>query len=108
LGALIGQPADPAAASLMQERGVDITAHRAAQITRQACVESDLIFVMDREQRSRLQQLYPEVHGRVFRLGEHVDQDVPDPYRQPMTAFRSALSVIDAGVDQWLRRIERL
>lgn len=108
LGALVGQPADAAAIALMQEQDIDIGEHRAVQISRQACVDADLVLVMDGEQRSRLQQFYPEVQGRVFRLGEYVGQDVPDPYRQHMTAFRSALSVIEAGVDQWLRRIERL
>lgn len=108
LGALLGYPADQAAVQLMRERGVDIASHRAVQITRQMCVESDIVLVMEREQRERLQQLYPEVHGRVYRLGESLDRDVPDPYRQSLQAFRGALSIIDDGIEYWLQRIQRL
>ncbi|HEY8358746.1 MAG TPA: low molecular weight phosphotyrosine protein phosphatase, partial [Ramlibacter sp.] len=63
LGALLGQPADPAAIELLRQRDVDIADHRATQVTRQACLAADLVLVMDREQRARLQALYPEVHG---------------------------------------------
>ena len=108
LGALIGKPADEIAVQLMHERGMDITPHRASQISRPMCLESDIVLVMEREQKQRLQQLYPEVCGRVFRLGEYENVDVPDPYRQPTRVFRSALSIIDDCVDQWLQRIQRL
>ena len=108
LGALIGMPADETAVRLMQERSIDITAHRAVQINRQMCLESDMVLVMDAEQRQRLEQLYPQGRGRVFRLGEYSKLDVPDPYRQSEQAFRSALLLIDEGVTQWLHRIQKL
>jgi protein-tyrosine phosphatase len=79
LGALVGKPADETAVALMRDRGIDIAGHRAVQVNRAMCVESDVILVMDGEQRQRLQKMYPEVHGRVFRIGEYADTDVPDP-----------------------------
>ena len=108
LNAMLGWPADPNAVALMQERGIDISRHRAEQITRTLCVESGVILVMEREQRQRLMKLYPEVCGRVFLLADHSEQDVPDPYRQDEAAFRSSLQLIDAGIEHWLRRIRRL
>ncbi|MBK6009033.1 low molecular weight phosphotyrosine protein phosphatase [Ramlibacter ginsenosidimutans] len=108
LGALVGEPADPLAVSLLQARGIDISGHRAVQVTRKMCLDSDVVLVMDRAQRKRLEELYPESRGRVFRLGEFTDQDIPDPYRLPERAFRHALELIDAGVERWLQRIERL
>jgi protein-tyrosine phosphatase len=107
-GALIGMPADPLAVRLMDERGIDIGAHRATQINRQMCVESDMIFVMDAEQRRRLETLHPQVQGRVFRLGEYAKRDIPDPYRKPEAAFRLAFSLIDEGVRDWVRRMQRI
>ncbi len=59
LGALIGSPADETAVRLMQARGIDISAHRATQITRQMCVQADMVLVMDADQRKRLEALYP-------------------------------------------------
>lgn len=108
LGALVGNPADEAAMALMRERGLDLRAHRAMQITRPMCLHSDIILVMEREQRDRLQRLYPEVCGRVFLVSEQTGVDVPDPYRQPIDAFRTALTLIEQGVAHWAQRIKRL
>jgi protein-tyrosine phosphatase len=108
LGALVGKPADEKAIILMRERGLDLRAHRAVQITRTMCLQTDVILVMEREQRDRLQRLYPEVCGRVFRIAEQAGMDVPDPYRQPLDVFREALTLIEEGVSVWVQRIRRL
>ena len=108
LGALIGSPADPEAVRLMQTRDIDITAKRATQITRQMCLDADMVLVMDAEQRRRLEALYPQVRGRVMTLGHHAGTDIPDPYRQGEAAFREALAQIDQGVAEWLQRIRKL
>ena len=108
LGALIGSPADPHAVALLQQRGVDIGAHRAQQITRTLCIEADMVLVMEREQRHRIEKLYPETCGRVFRMAEHAAMDIPDPYRKPEAAFRLALTMIEDGVSRWVHRIQRL
>lgn len=108
LEALVGVPADDIAVRLLGERGLDIAAHRAVQITRRMCLDADMVLVMSREQRRQLESMYPEVCGRVFRVAEHADRDVPDPYRQPEPAFRHALELIDVGVASWVQRIRRL
>jgi protein-tyrosine phosphatase len=108
LNAVLGAPADETAVQLMSQLGIDITPHRARQITRQMCLESDMVLVMEREQRQRLEKTYPEACGRVFRLGEYVNQDIPDPYRKPVSAFRTALSIIEDGIGHWVQRIRRL
>ena len=107
-GAMIGHPADPMAQQLMQQRGIDISGHRARQLKREMCQQADLILVMDGEQRRELQDKYPLAFGKVFRLCEFSKQDVPDPYTQPEAAFRSALALIDNGVQAWLQRINKL
>lgn len=108
LGALIGMPADEAAVRLMDARGIDIAPHRAVQVTGDMCKRSDLVLVMSSDQRKRLEQLYPFACGKVFRLGESDKRDVPDPYRQPETAFREALQLIDSGVHAWLQRLHKI
>jgi protein-tyrosine phosphatase len=108
LGALVGMPADDTAVRLLRERGIDISAHRAMQLTRQLCDQSDLVLVMEQVQRARVEDLYPQARGRVFRIAEHSRRDVPDPYRQVEEAFRDALALIHDGVQKWLHRIHRL
>jgi protein-tyrosine phosphatase len=108
LSALVGSPADDTAVRLMGDRGIDISDHRGVQLTRRLCLDADVVLVMDRDQRQRVEQLYPEACGRVFRLGEFGDVDIPDPYRKPEAAFRNALALIEQNVVRWLQRIQRL
>lgn len=108
LAALIGQRADPLACELMTERNLNIDQHRAQQINLDMCQRSDLILVMDREQRQTLQERYLFAAGKVFRLCEFSDQDVPDPYRAGRDTFKQSLSLIDEGVQQWVKRISRV
>jgi protein-tyrosine phosphatase len=93
---------------LMLERGIDISAHRATQISRPMCLQADLLLVMDGAQRRYLEELYPQACGRIFRLGEHAKRDIPDPYRQGSAAFRGALSLIEDGVREWQHRIQKI
>ena len=43
VGALVGHPADPFAMELMRERGLDIAAHRARQVTPELVAAHDLV-----------------------------------------------------------------
>jgi protein-tyrosine phosphatase len=108
VGALVGQPADPIARQLMAERGLDIEAHRARQLTNLMCQQADLILVMDEEQRLQINQRYPLTRGKLFRLGEVARVDIPDPYRLGRPAFEQALQLIDAGASAWIERIRKL
>lgn len=108
LGAMVGMPADDNAIRLMKDRAIDISNHRAQQIGRAMCLESDIVLAMDAEQRQRVEALYPQIRGRVFRLGEYTKRDIPDPYRLGEAAFREALSLIDEGIAEWLHRIRKL
>jgi protein-tyrosine phosphatase len=108
VGALVGQPADPIARQLMAERGLDIEAHRARQLTNLMCQQADLILVMDEEQRLQINQRYPLTRGKLFRLGEVARVDIPDPYRLGRPAFEQALQLIDAGASAWVERIRKL
>lgn len=108
IGALVGQPADPLARALMAERGIDIEAHRARQLTTLMCQEADLILVMDEEQRLYVNQRHPFARGKLFRLGEVARVDIPDPYRLGRPAFDQALQLIEAGANAWTERIKKL
>jgi protein-tyrosine phosphatase len=108
LGALAGHPADEIALELMKERGIDISGHRAVQLTREMCLHSDIVLAMTAEQKQRVEQRYPQVCGRVFRLGEFSRRDVPDPYRQPEKVFREVLALIESTAGEWLPRIQKL
>lgn len=105
LGAMVDWPADKPAQDLMQERGIDISAHRARQATSEILFESELILTMSTDQQQQLEQQYPSIRGRVHRLGKWGSYDVPDPYQRPRAIFEQALILIDQGVNEWHRTL---
>jgi protein-tyrosine phosphatase len=98
IAALVGHPADPEAVALLAERGLDLSAHRARQLTPALIKSFELILVMDREHQREVEAMLPSARGRVQRLGHWGDFEVPDPYRLGRPAFEHALALIDRGL----------
>jgi protein-tyrosine phosphatase len=105
LGALVDYPADAHAVTLMQQRDLDITAHRAQQLNEALLAEADLVLVMEKAHKRAIEQNEPTARGKIYRVGEWQNQDIPDPYRQPLAAFEAALQQIDTAVVSWLPKL---
>lgn len=105
LGALVEHPAHPIAQELMIQRGLDISEHRARQISPSILFGSDLILTMSSDQQKQVELDYPSTCGRVHRLGKWGRYDVPDPFQRPKLAFEQALTLIEEGVDEWYRKL---
>ena len=105
LGALVGEPADPLSVALASEQGLDLSAHRAQQVSSLMCQRAELILVMEQGHRLELERRYPQVRGKVYRLGT---DDIADPFRLPRPAFETAYAHIARGVDDWALRIRQI
>jgi protein-tyrosine phosphatase len=105
LGALVDHPASEHAVTLMRERGLDISNHRARQITPDMIHSADLVLVMEAGHKRAIDMNEPAARAKIFRLGEWQDRDIKDPYRQPREAFEASLMDIDEGVVEWASRI---
>lgn len=108
LSALVGQAADPMSIEIAATHGLDITEHRAQQVTSWLCQQTELILVMEQQHKSQLEQLFPVVRGKVFTLGQFGKFDIADPYQQPLEAFEVAYAAIAQGVADWVPRIRQL
>lgn len=108
IGALIGHGADPIAQQLMDEKGLDISSHRAKQINEILCTQNDLILVMETNHKIFIEKNFPITRGKVFSLCHSQKVDIPDPYRQDKEAFRYSLKLIEHGIQDWLQKIARL
>lgn len=108
LSALVGSPADPTSLQIATEHQLDLSTHRAQQISAWLCQQVDMILVMEQSHKTQLEHLFPQVRGKVFRIGHHANFDVADPYRQPREAFDQAWAGIQQGVAQWAPRIRQL
>ncbi len=103
--ALVGRPADPLAVELLAERGIDVSGHRARQLTPEMIASADLVLVMEAAQQQEIERLSKAARGRVHRLGRFGGFDVEDPYRFPRAAFERALRQIERGLDDFDRAI---
>ena len=103
LAALTGSTADPLAVSLLLHRGLDISGHRARQLTQQLAGDFELILVMEEQHEKRVNAIFPSARGRVHRLGRFGGFDIPDPYRKPRAAFESSLALIERGIGDYVR-----
>ena len=106
LGALVDWPAAKYAEELMAERGLDISAHRARQLTPDLIKQADLVLVMESAHKKAIEADDATARGKVARLGEWQDRDIDDPYRQPRAAFEAALVAIETGVASWAKRLK--
>lgn len=104
IAALVGRPADPVAVALLAERGVDLSGHRARQLTAGMVEGSDLVLVMENRHVADVEALTPAARGRVHVLGRFGRFEVLDPYRRPREAFEEALTLIERGIDDFQRR----
>ncbi|MGB8933436.1 MAG: low molecular weight protein-tyrosine-phosphatase [Anaeromyxobacteraceae bacterium] len=104
LAALVGKPADPSAVALMAERGIDLSPHRATQLTAALVGGVELVLVMERRHQAAVEALTPAARGRVHLLGRFGGFEVPDPYRKPREAFEESLALIERGLDDYTKR----
>lgn len=105
LGALVDSPADPISQELSLENGLDISEHRARQLTPDMVFASDMIITMSSKQTKEVEQLYSGVKGRCYRLGHWGEFDVVDPYKRPRAIFEQAYALIEQGIGEWSKRL---
>ena len=104
LRALVGRPMDDHAMQILKERGIDAAEHRARQLDSSMLRQADLVLAMERDHLTVVSRLAPEASGKMFLLDKwNGADDVPDPYRQSRQMFEHVHSMIEHGVDSWLR-----
>lgn len=108
LAAVAGEPAAPEAITVLDEIGIDIRAHRAAQLTRELANDAELILTMTAAQKRSLQSLYPLMRGRIFLFRSFDGMDIDDPVGLPVPVFRECRDRLIAGVDHWVKQLTKL
>lgn len=103
--ALVDHHPPPFAQEIMQENGIDISTHKAQQLTKELLFNSDLVLVMETAQLKQIEFNFPGSCGRVHRLGKWSGFDIPDPYRRSKQAFEQTFSLIEQCISDWQMRL---
>lgn len=111
LGALVGQGVDPSAGKLAEAEGLDVSHHKARQISVQMIRDADLILVMSEDQRRAIGQLAPEATGKTMLFGrwlgggvegaKGLGEEIPDPFRKSFQAFEHVHRQLVRAADSW-------
>ncbi len=105
IGALIDSPPEYLAQKVASEHGLDISSHRSRQVTMDMLKWADLVLVMEKRQRDCLLEKYPWLESKIFRYGEPMQVDVPDPHGRPESAFTLAWNFIEKLTSYWVKTI---
>lgn len=89
----------------MMEKGIDISSYRARQLNQEMTRKSELILVMEGNQRNAIEEIEPTARGKIFRLGEWGKFDIPDPYQKEIRVFEKTLLLIEQGVSHWIHKL---
>ena len=101
LVAMVDHPADDKAVLCLQRIGLDLSAHRAKQITETDVKSVDLVLTMSHHQQKHLENIMPFAKGKVYRLGHWQNKDISDPYNKPQEAFDQAFGLIQTFIQDW-------
>lgn len=108
-----GRPASAHAIEVMTQRGIDLSAHRSRNITREMMSQADLVLVMTRSHTEALGAAFPAHARKVYLLSEMTGQmhDVGDPYggtRQEYThTARELEQLITDGYERIVTLVEQ-
>ena len=102
--ALVGHPASEGSVRAMARRGIDISDHRAKQLTRDLVDEADLILVMEEHHRRSIFVTWPKAIAKTLLLselaGDHAGID--DPYGGTQEEYDEAAAIIETYVERGL------
>jgi len=84
-----GLPVADAGAKVMQERGIDISAHRSRIVNEKIVNTADLILTMEKGQKEALRAEFTQSSDKILLLTEMIGlgYDIPDPFGMDRQTF---------------------
>jgi protein-tyrosine-phosphatase len=114
-----GKNATAQAISIMQKRGINISSHKAKQITPELLLEADLIITMCGSNLDAVVKMVPRVIEKAFTLKQFAlgldsdggtscaDLDVVDPVGKDLGFYQKCAEEIEENLRKLLRRLEQ-
>ena len=103
--ALVNRPAVLETQHVLKKIEIDVSNHRARQLTEEMALNADLILVMEKFHKKEIEIAFPFACGKVFLLGKWSGFEVPDPYEQSLAEFEECFELIQRAWVDWKNRI---
>ncbi len=106
-----GMPADPIAAAVLADHGIDGTNHHSRLLTEEMVSDSDMIIVTEEIHIKMIADQYPDAAGKISLLKSFSRDyseafgDIRDPYKLSMYHYRLCFSEIYLSIDGLLKCI---
>lgn len=105
LAVLPGMGASFETRRLLEEEGIDVSKHRARQLTAEIAKRADLILVMQKSHEQKILREYPFVKNRLYLLKEFAkiedgDLDIYDPIGKSEEYYKAIFELIRQAVDR--------
>jgi protein-tyrosine phosphatase len=84
--------------TLLKQRGLDVSAHRAVQLTPNDVRHADVILTMTAKHKAKVVELYPDSAAKTLTLSEYAtgsQADVADAYGKPMDVYVDMVKQVD-------------
>lgn len=114
LTAMVDEGVEPTARALAEAEGLDVSQHKAQQLTPEHLQWADLILVMSQNQRSLIGNKDPAAMGKTMLLGHWIQAmgtranngaDIPDPYKKSADVFTHVHKLIKQATAQWTEKL---
>ncbi|MCG0275761.1 MAG: low molecular weight protein arginine phosphatase [Thermosediminibacteraceae bacterium] len=112
IAAVAGMPASPQALKVMEDHGVDLSAHRAKPLSEEL-LKADLILTMTKSHKDYIVNKFPYTKGRVFVLSEFTDDkgdeggDIADPYGGDEETYRQVAEILKEKLEKVLEKLQK-
>lgn len=87
--------------TVLKERGIDVSAHKAQQFSAQDVENSTYLLTMGNGHKEKILVQFPQAEGKVFTLAEFATgthEELSDPYGEPIEAYKT----VEGQLDQYL------
>ncbi|HLO03902.1 MAG TPA: low molecular weight protein arginine phosphatase [Symbiobacteriaceae bacterium] len=104
-----GLPATTHAVTAMQERGLDLGAHRSQPVTPALLKSVDLVLTMTVSHREALRAQFPAMANKIHTLAEYAGsaRDVSDPFGGPLDEYRRTAQSLAELLSAAISRMQR-
>ncbi len=94
----------------MQNKGIDITAHKSKPVTKDLISQFDLILTMESHHKEGLLQVFGEYADRIFMISEMVglEENITDPIGGELEDYQETADKLERFLSNGLKRIEQL